>query len=117
MAFLPAERSRTVGRERTPLSNGSYEVLATLEAGEQSYGVFAELIVDGGNAYLRMHRFDVPDGAEWLVERKVNVPVHWPEIEPLEPKAKGAEFRLRSPVPLDDESVAAVFGPAGPPAN
>ena len=95
--------------------NGVYRVLATIDTGVTSYRVFADLHVGEGTAELRLYRFEIPQQDEWFAERKVNLPVAWPELAPLEQELNGAEFVLITPVFLDEAKAVALFGAAGPP--
>jgi hypothetical protein len=79
--------------------------------------VFADLSVKDGNAYLRLHRFDLPNGDDWFVERKMSIPVLRSDVIPLERKLNDVEYILTSPVRLDDGHVKAFFGRWGPPAT
>ena len=92
-----------------------YRVLATIDTGVTSYRVFADLHVGEGTAELRLYRFEIPQQDEWFAERKVNLPVAWPELAPLEQELNGAEFVLITPVFLDEAKAVALFGAAGPP--
>jgi hypothetical protein len=95
--------------------NGIYRVLATIDTGENSYRVFGDLHVGDGTAELRLYRFEIPHQDEWFAERKVNLPVPWPELAPLEQELNGAEFVLITPVTLDEAKASALFGASGPP--
>ena len=97
--------------------DGTYRVLATLVAGAERYRVFADLSVNDGNAYLRLHRFDLPNGDDWLAERKMSIPVLKSDIKPLEKILGDVEYILTTPLPLDDARAAAFFGRCGPPAT
>jgi hypothetical protein len=92
-------------------------VLATLCVGEETYRVFADLHVIAEGAYLRLHRFDLPNGDDWLAERKINIPVVEPDIAPLEKRIGEVEYALSAPVWLDAAKAAAFFGRWGPPAT
>jgi hypothetical protein len=115
--LLAAERSRINGSENHAVADGVYRVLATLNSGGKRYRIFAELLVDGGDAQLRFHRFEAPARDEWFAEQKINVSVARPEIVPLEEKINGADFVLCAPVRLDENKIAAIFGSSGPPAT
>jgi hypothetical protein len=104
-----------VDQPRDAIPDGEYKVLATLVAGERSYRIFADLLVESGDAVLELHRFDHISGDEWFVERKISLPLRDPEIVPLPTKLAGASFKLAEPVRLDEVKAAVVFGPAGPP--
>jgi hypothetical protein len=114
--FHSAESSRIIGREPR-LSDGTCRVLATLECGEKTYRVVAELLVRDDVAQLRVHRFDLPDREEWFAERKLMLPVSRPELVRLEAPVKEVEFALAAPVRLDEHTMAVLFGPSGPPAT
>lgn len=113
--FIPTERSPSGGKG-TP-GNRKSTVLATLCVGEETYRLFADLVVTAESAYLRLHRFDLPSGDDWLAERKVNIPVAEPDIVPLETKLGSVEFVLLAPVWLDEATARAFFGRSGPPAT
>ena len=74
------EQSRVMGPRSASLADGVYRVLATLVAGEKRYRVFAELLVDDGEAELRFYRFEVPTKDELFAERKIAVPVARSEV-------------------------------------
>lgn len=112
---LPTESVRPVGKG-TP-SDRKHAVLATLCVGEETYRLFADLIVTAESAYLRLHRFDLPSGDDWLAERKINIPVAEPDIVPLETKLGSADFVLSAPIWLDEATARALFGRWGPPAT
>lgn len=95
--------------------DGTYRVLATIDTGANSYRVFADLNVGDGTAELRLYRFEIPQQDEWFAERKISVPVPWPELAPLEQELNGAEFVLITPVTLDEAKATALFGASGPP--
>jgi hypothetical protein len=116
-AFRDLEESGSIGRERQPLANGTYKVLATLQCGEQSYRVAGELQVHGETAQLRTHRFHVPNQDEWLADRKIVLPLAYPEVAPAERPARDFDFVLCDPVALDEATAATLFGPTGPPAT
>jgi hypothetical protein len=115
--FLAADRSPSMSREVNPPPEGSHRVLATLVVGDESYRLFADLIVSAGTAHLRLHRFDLPNGDDWFVERKVSIPVTRAEVAPLEAKVNGTELELCTPVRLDEVRAAAFFGRWGPPST
>jgi hypothetical protein len=111
------ERPRSVGQPATPRKEGTYRVLATLIVGEESYRVFADMIVSAESNYLRFHRFDLPNGDDWMAERKISIPVIQSDIAPLEKKLGDVEFILCFPVRLDETKTKDVFGCWGPPAT
>jgi len=116
LSFRVTEHSRvfhSAGRHSP--EDGTYRVLATIEIGTKSYRVFADLHVGDGTAELRMYRFEIPQQDEWFAERKINIPVPWPELAPLEQELNGAEFVLITPVTLDEAKAAALFGGGGQP--
>lgn len=116
-SFLVAERPRSVSEAATPRKEGTYRVLATLIVGMESYRVFADMIVSAESAYLRFHRFDLPNGDDWTAERKISVPVIQPDIAPLEKKLGDVEFILCFPVRLEEIKAKSIFGFWGPPAT
>ncbi len=85
--------------------------------GEETYRVFADLIVTAESAYLRLHRFDLPNGDDWFAERKINIPVAEPDIALLEQRLGEVEYSLSAPVWLDAVKAASFFGRWGPPAT
>lgn len=107
----------SIRREAIPAPEGTHRVLATLIVGEESYRVFADLIVTAGNAHLRLHCFDTTNGDERGVERKINISLTQPEVVPLEPRLSGAGFVLSAGVRLDDAKAAAIFGRGRLPAT
>jgi hypothetical protein len=116
VAFRATEHSTIIGRENSRSADVAHRVLATLTTGEKEYRVMGDLLIRHGIPELRLHRFKVPDASEWFAERKiVLLPVPDSTLAPLEQPLKGAEFRLSSPIALDAEAAAALFGPAGPP--
>ena len=112
-----ATQSRIVTSEKPVPADGTYRVLATLDYRGSSYRVFADLNVDDGAAHLRVFRFEVPQQDEWFAERKINLPVVWTDLAPLEQEVNGAEFVLRAPVRIDEDTAIALFGPSGPPVT
>lgn len=117
MPFRAPESSRVIGRERHTVADGTYKVLATLQSGERSYRVAGELLVLGEGAQLRMYRFHVADHGEWVAERKIILPLAYPEIAAAEQPTKDFDFVLCDPVALDEATAATMFGPLGPPAT
>ena len=116
LPFRVTEHSRvfhSAGRHSP--EDGTYRVLATIDTGLNSYRVFADLHVCDGMAELRLYRFEIPQQDEWFAERKVSLPVAWPELAPLEQHVNGAEFVLVTPVTLDEAKAVALFGVSGPP--
>ncbi|MGH7956293.1 MAG: hypothetical protein ACREH8_04690 [Opitutaceae bacterium] len=116
LPFPAADPTRGIDAEKSSVADGTYRVLATLECGARSYRVFADLIASGGNAQLRIFRFELPGQNEWFAERKINIPISRPEIAPLPHKISGAEFVLCTPVRLDEAQGAAFFGEGGLPS-
>jgi hypothetical protein len=116
LGFRVTEQPRVLhSAGRHSPENGTYRVLATIDTGENSYRVFGDLHVDDGTAELRLYRFEIPHQDEWFAERKINLPVAWPELAPLEQEVNGAEFVLVTPVTLDEAKATALFGASGPP--
>lgn len=116
LPFRVTEHSRVLrSADRHSPADGTYRVLATIDNGTNSYRVFADLHVGDGTAELRLYRFEIPQQDEWFAERKVSLPVPWPELAPLEQAVNGAEFVLITPVTLDESKATALFGPSGPP--
>jgi hypothetical protein len=117
LPLLASERSRSVVQAPSETPDGTYRVLATITVGDESYRVFADLKVNDGNAYLRLHRFDLPNGDDWFVERKMSIPVLQTDIIPLDKKLNDVEFILTTPLRLDEARAKAFFGRWGPPAT
>jgi hypothetical protein len=117
--FRATDESRITDwdRQLTSLADGTYRVLATLDADGRVYRVFADLNVSDGSAQLRLFRFELPQADEWFAERKLTLSVARPEIRRLEQKIGDAEFVLCSPVRLDAAECEALFGPSGPPVT
>ena len=113
--FVPAAVPRASAKGAA--AERKQAVLATLCIGEETYRVFADLVVTAGSAYLRLHRFDLPQGDDWLAERKINIPVAEPDTVPLETKLGQAEYMLSSPIWLDEATARVFFGRWGPPAT
>lgn len=114
--FRAVEPSRVSALEECP-ADGCYRVLATLGIGTVTYRVLAELVVDGGRAEIRFHRFDAAAHGEWFADRKISMAVAKPGLEPPGSTITGADFVLAAPVRLDGARALSVFGPNGFPAT
>ena len=86
-------------------------VLATLVYGEESYRVFADLIINHhSNNQLRVHRFDDHECDSPSARRQVLITVPSVAVRLVKGGITGVEHVLLEPVQLDRESSAALFG-------
>lgn len=113
--FRAGGRDHLVDTPRELVADGTYRVLATLRAGERSYRVLGDLVVDEGDAELRFYRFQVATADEWFAERKMSVSVRRAELARCEYQVSGADYVLHPHVHLSEENTAAVFGSSGLP--
>ena len=90
--------------------NRSTRVLATLLHGEESYRVFADLLVSGELIQLRLHRFDDAEADSPMAGRKVLIAIGSSRVQPISRNVIGVSHILIEPVRLDAETSSALFG-------
>ena len=88
----------------------SLRVLATLSHGQETYRVFADLIVSGSLNQLRLHRFDDSDGDCATTDHQGLIVIPSSVVRAIDSGITGASHVLVETVHLDAQALNALFG-------